>query len=169
MAFGIPCIKELYETVNDKELFFKYVSYGILSTYYNSPYKSFAIEIRDAQLKRDIFGSESFKLPDDLVEFVEKLSKFSSTPSLRLLNAAENGLDFLIDEYNGLREKAGKVDEKGKPLVTIGDVSKWLKELEAAIKAFERVKESVMKEEITVSSKVRGQAEIGMYEDSLPS
>lgn len=168
IAYGIPCIKNLYEKMKDSQMFLKYVSYAIFSTYYNSPYKAYSVEIRDSMIKRDLFGDENYKVSDELKEFVLKLEEFMTTPSLRLLDAAEDAIDFLINEYKSLSSMQGLLDSKGKPLVSIGDVSKWLKELAPAVKSIETLRESVIKEELTASKNVRGQAEIGMYEDSLP-
>jgi hypothetical protein len=169
IALGIPCIKKLYEKMTDSGLFNKYVSYGIFITYFNSPHKSYSIEIRAKVLKRDLFGDENYNTAGELDSFVEELRNFSSTPSIRLLDAAEDAVDFLINEYKALRSMQGILDSKGKPIVSIGDVSKWLKELAPAVKSLETLKESVLKEEVAFSKNVRGQAEIGLYEDSLPS
>lgn len=163
IIYGIPAVKNLYESLEDKDMFFKYVSYAIFKTYFNSPYKAYDDDIRDSIIKKDVFGNEKFKI-ESKYDLTDELLRFTSTPSTRLLDAAEEGAEFVISEFKALKDKRGEVDRAGKPLVTADDVLKWMEKIDKALKTLEAARDAVQKEQTTLTKKVRGQSEIGLYE-----
>ena len=114
-------------------------------------------------IKKDVFGDENFKI-DPKYDLIDEFKRFSSTPSTRLLDAAEEGAEFVISEFKALKDKRGEVDRSGKPLVTADDVLKWMEKIDKALKTLEAAREAVQKEQTTSTKKVRGKSEIGMYE-----
>ena len=163
IIYGIPKVKQVYDELKDDKMFFKYASYAIYKTYFNSPYKAYDEEIRDSMIKKDVFGDENFKI-DPKYNLIDEFKRFSSTPSTRLLDAAEEGAEFVISEFKALKDKRGEVDRSGKPLVTADDVLKWMEKIDKALKTLEAAREAVQKEQMTSTKKVRGKSEIGMYE-----
>ena len=136
-AMAYPHINKLHKEVKNDSLFFKYIQYIVFSTKWDSGYKSFSEEERDGKIKKDVFGDSSYKIPKNVVECMEEHRKFSNTPSTRLLEAAESGVEYLIKEYNSLKDKQGKNDNNGKPLVPANDVYKWLNQIGGAVKNLE--------------------------------
>lgn len=167
MVYGVPCIKELHDKMEDKDLFFKYVSYAIFKTHYNSPYKAYDADIREKILKKDVFKDENFKITKELEQFTEDIAKFTSTPLMRLLDAAEESVDFLIEEYKNL--KMSKYEEDPRKRTTAKDVLDWNAKLMPAVKSLATLRDEVVKEQLASSKKVRGQAEVGAYEDYIPT
>lgn len=163
-GIAIPFINKLFDEVEDKTLALKYIKYVVFSGDWNSPYKAFAEDIRDEYLKDDLFGDKNFEIPNNVKVCLDEFIKFTETPSTRLLNAAEEGVDFLIREYNTLKTKQHETDKMGKPLVTAEQVGKWLGQLSGAVKSLETLKEQVIKEQVTSGGRIRGGNELNPYE-----
>lgn len=163
-AIALPCINKLWEDTKDKSLFYKYISYIVFKVDWNSPYKAFSDDIRESYILHDVFGDKSFIVPENVLITLVEFERFIETPSTRLLKAAEEGVEFLIKEYEGLKQKQGEVDKLGKPIITAEQVGKWLGQLAGAIKSLEALREQVKNEKFSTGTKIRGGSELNYYE-----
>lgn len=151
-----------YESNRDHAI--KMIQYVVFKYRWDSPYKSYSPEDRDRIIKTDIFtDAKGFEMNEDDREFEQRYVQLQATPLTRLLEAAEEGVEYLIRQFNGLREKEDKTDSYGKPLVTANDVSKWLEKIAGTVKSLDTLKKQVASEQVT-GSKVKGGSEIGHYE-----
>lgn len=162
-ALAIPPFNEFWDSFKDKSEAEKEIRFCSFKNKWNSPYKAFDEEERESRILEHIYGIPTHTFSENYKRFEEEFIKFMNTPSTRLLQAAEKGIEFLIKDYNDLSDKQGLVDDKGKPLVDAGTVSRWLSQLGPAIKSYDQLKEQV-KTENKLISKARGQSEIGFFE-----
>ena len=121
---------------------------------WDTPYKAFNKDERDEKIKLHVFKDINYKFSDKYQEFEKNFIRFMATPSSRLLDAAENGVEFLIKEYNDLFYKEN---------IDAGDVSTWMQKLGPAIKSLEQLKEQVKTEE-RLGVKAKGGSEINYFE-----
>lgn len=153
-SLAIPPFKEFWECFEDKSIPEKEISYCAFMYKWNTPYKAFDKKERPTRIKEHVFKDVNYKFSEYYTKFEKEFVQFMRTPSSRLLDAAENGIEFLIDEYNHLQQKEG---------IDAGHVSKWMMQLGPAIKSYEQLKEQVRTEE-KLGLKAKGKAEINYFE-----
>lgn len=161
---AIPPFKKYWESFNDKSIPEKEITYCVFTHKWDSPYnRSLEPDERYNRIMNDVFNTLDYKFSDQYKEFEQSFIEFLETPTSRLLTAAQQGIDFLIEEYATLRSKQGKTDNMGKPLVTAEQVGKWLIQLGGAVKSYDQLKEQVRTEE-KLGIKAKGQSSIGYFE-----
>lgn len=69
-AIALPCINKLYNDTKDKSLFYKYISYIVFKTNWNSPYKAFGDDIREEHIKYDVFGDKQYIIPNNVLNTI---------------------------------------------------------------------------------------------------
>ena len=153
-SLAIPPFKEFWESAQDKSIAEKEISYCVFMNKWDTPYKAFDKPERSSRIKEHVFKDVDYKFSKNYPIFEQEFIRFMRTPSSRLLDAAENGIEFLIEEYNNLQYKEG---------IDAGDVSKWMAQLGPAIKSYEQLKEQVRTEE-KLGLKAKGKAEINYFE-----
>lgn len=165
-ALAIPPFNKFWNSFKDKVQAEKEIKYAAFMHKWNTPYKAFNENEREERIinhLNEYYNHKEFKFSEYYPEFEEQFIKFLDTPSTRLLNAAEQGIEFLIREYDNLKLKQGLLDDRGKPIIDADAVSRWLARLGPAIKSYDQLKEQVRTENKMVS-KARGQSEIGFFE-----
>lgn len=161
-TLAIPPFSTYYNSVKDKSQAEKVIQYVVFKHRWNTPYKAYSPEDRDIIIQKDVFGKlVEFTIEEK--EFERRYVELQSTPLTRLLEAAEEGVEYLIRQFNGLREKEGHTDNYGKPLVTANDVSRWLEKIAGTVKSLDALKKQVASEQVE-GSRVKGGSEIGHYE-----
>lgn len=163
-VLALPPFQSIWDSEKDKDLAEKYIKFVVFFYKYDSPYVSgYSPEDRERVLKEDIFKDANYTIPDKVYELGKRYQELQRTPSIRLLEAAEEGIEFLINEYHSLEEKRHLTDKLGKPLVTADQVGKWLAQLGSAVKSVDMLKKQVQVEQIE-TGKVRGGSSIGSFE-----
>ena len=162
-TLAIPPFKQFWESFEDKGLAEKEITFCVFKNNWDSPYKAFDVDERWLRVLTDVFGDQSYVFSSNYDEFEKRYIEFMNTPSTRLLDGAEDGVEFLIKEYKELRNKQGKTDDYGKPLVTAEQVGKWLSQLGPAIKSLSMLRDQVRTEE-KLGLKAKGGNEINYFE-----
>lgn len=156
-ALGIPCFKKVWDANKDKDLATKYISYIVLKNKYDSPYvKSMSSKDIEPRLKKELFGSETYKLPVEVLECEQSYLGFINTLMLRLLNNARRKLDSISDYYE---ESLGEELDETKVM----KIMSGMKSLGDVIKSLDTLESSVRAEELT-QSKIKGGSEINPFE-----
>lgn len=163
-ALALPPFQSIWDSEKDKDLAEKYIKFVVFFYKYDSPYVSgYSPEDRERVLKEDIFKDPNYTIPDKVYELGRRYQELQRTPNIRLLEAANEGMEYLIEEYRLLRERRGMTDKLGKPLVTAEQVYKWLEHLDSVSRNIESLKKKVQIEQLE-TGKVRGGSSIGSFE-----
>ena len=163
-ALAIPPFNELWDSEKDKSKAEKYIKFIVLLYKFDSPYVTgYAPTERERVLKQDLFGDPTIEIPKKIYNLGQRYLEFQRTPSSRLLEAANEGIEYLIEEYHSLAEKRLLVDKLGKPIVTPEQVGKWLAQLGSAVKNRDLLLKQVQSEQVD-TGKVRGGSAIGSFE-----
>ena len=161
-SLAVPPFANYWSNVKDKEHADKVIRYVVFKHKWDSPYEAYSPEDRDIILIRDIFGGNVQLTADDL-EFERRYVELQSTALTRLLEAANEGVEYLIRQFNSLREMEKEMDKNGKPLVTANDVNKWLEKIAGTVKSLDVLKKQVRAEQVD-GTRVKGGSAIGHYE-----
>lgn len=153
-SLAIPPFQEFWESFTDKSIPSNEIKYCSLLHRWDTPYKAYDLKERERVLKQQIFKTEDYIFSDQYKNFEKQFIRFMATPSSRLLDAAEEGIEFLIEEYKNLRSKEG---------IDAGDVSKWMKELGGVIKSYDQLRDQV-KTEQAINKRAKGNNTIGYFE-----
>lgn len=162
-SLSIPPFAEYWENTKDKSYAEKVIKYAVFMYKWNTPYKAYAPEDRIVKICQDLFGNPSVTFNSEDLVFIERYRELLATPLTRLLDAAEEGVEYLIRQFNSLREKERETDNNGKPIVTAKEVYAWLEKIGNAVKSLDTLKKQVQAEQVD-GSKVKGGSEIGHYE-----
>ena len=157
-ALGIPCFKRIWDADKaDKELATKYISYIVLKNKWDSPYvKSMSKWDIEPRLKKELFGSEDYNLPIEVLECESAYLGFLNTSTLKLLSNARRKLDSVSKYYEDSLDE--ELDEK-----KVKDILAGMGSLGNTIKSLDALEVSVRNEELA-NSKIRGGAEINAFE-----
>lgn len=157
-ALGIPCFKKIWDTDKaDKEMATKYISYIVLKNKFDSPYvESMYTEDIEPRLKNELFGSEDYELPKEVLEAEQAYIRFNYTITLDML---EGLMGKLQDAAKYYKESRGELLD----LDSIKKLTDGAKNMSGVIKSIEELKKAVRTEELN-NTKVRGGAEVNPYE-----
>lgn len=161
---AIPSIKKLWNRDKsvDKETALKEISYIVFLHDFHSPYRDINSSEKESLIKADIFEDKDWKpdtLIDNAIKTYIKLQKSRHSDMLKALEHTEEEITYYFNNIN-LRD----IDEAtGKPLYDINIIVRNAKELGNIIKSI-AVLEKQVKLELE-SQSVRGDAEIGYFED----
>jgi hypothetical protein len=160
-SLGIPCFRKVWENEKDKELATSYISYIVFKNKYDSPYvKAYMIEEREEVLKERFFGNKKFKLPKEVVLCENEYIRLMETTYITLLMNARNRLDSIAKFYKKALEDdvESMTDDRVKTIVA------GIKELGNAAKSLDVLEDNARREESVMTSKIRGGAEINVFE-----
>lgn len=163
-TLSIPPYSEFWINSKDKRHATNIIRYVVFKHKWNTKYSSYSEEVREKILKEDIFKDPSYELSKEELEFEKRYVEMTHTPMIRLLKAAEEGIEYLIRQYNTLKSKEHEVDRSGKPIINAKDVYLWLSKIASASASVEDLKERVKKEQTLKVKKIKGGSEIGHYE-----
>lgn len=163
-ALAIPPFKKYYEERKDKALACKEIEYIVWKCKWNSPYKAYPKKDREFFIKKDVFNDSAYVPSKELEDLEIRFLEFQNTQLIRLYNAAEDGVEFLIDTLENIRQDAfdSNLDLESKLKVT-ANVARILKDIEPTSKSLISAKERVMLEQAE-SGKITGGGTIGLYE-----
>lgn len=164
-TLAIPPFAEHFNNAEDKAQALKEIEYIVWCYKWDTPYKSYPPKEREAHVAKDVFKLDSYNAPERILSLSKRFMEFQNTSIVRLYNAAEEGLEFLVETLEGI--KADMADNGSMPLedklkIAAG-VSKILKDVEPTAKALDSGKKRAMAEQIE-SGKVKGGGTIGLFE-----
>lgn len=163
-ALTYPHISAMYDKTKDNSTFYKYCRFIALAGRWNSAYKAFPKDEQLSEIKKDVFGDYNYIIPDYVMDALNRHKEFAHTPATRLLDAAEEGVDYLIAEYKSLEAKRGQVDKAGKPIVGATEVYKWLGNVASVMENLKKLQSFVM-EERSAGTKVMKGGDLNPFEN----
>lgn len=130
---------------------------------WDTVYKALSPEDRDRKVKLRVFNDENFEIDDQMKMVIEDYKELQNTINTRLLLAEEEGMEYIIRQFNSIREKENLVDNNNKPLITPDLVGKWMEKANKAVEVHTKLLKAVRSEQSTLT-KVKGGSEIGSFE-----
>lgn len=154
---GLPPIKELWESMEDKALANDYISYIILRNRHDSPYvQSYDEDVVEEVVKQHIFKDKYYKLPAEVLTCEHKFNELFDTRLLKALRAALKRLDRVSDFYQN--DESEMDDKRAKEsLQGIAALDKVIQSINGLIIA-------VKNEDQERGSKVRGGGKMNLFE-----
>lgn len=133
--------------------------------YYISDYKSVYLstppEDREEVLIDDLDLPSIWK-PDTVVQnAINKYKDLQKVPTMRLLDAAQDALEQLVQFFKTL--KMSDRDRAGKPLHKPSEITKAMSETAKVAESLDKLREKV-KRELDTKGKLVGQGELGYFE-----
>lgn len=162
-VIAIPAMKKIWDRDKSKgkERAFKEYSYITFLVDFHSPYRDLSEDIKEKTIIKDVFGDDSFKKDDVIIEAIKKYEQLQETRHMRLLKSYEH-IEDEITKYN-MQVDLSKLDDWGKPIYDPKTIQNSAKEIGNTVKSL-AILEKQVQTEIAESSSVRGQSEIGPYE-----
>lgn len=161
----IPEFKTLWnrDKTKDKRTATKEISYitFLHDLSADNPYRGYAEYEREGILKKDLFGDINWKADKQVLDAIIKFKDLMETTNIRVLLGAKQAAEELAKWFRTV--KYDDVDEYGKSLFSVTELSRNLKEVGNIIKSLSQLEEMVKKEQIDKTT-TRGGMDIGMYE-----
>lgn len=159
----IPEFKALWERdkTKHKGTAVKEISYIVFLYSFKSPYLAYSERDRKTKILRDYFGDQEWE-PDDVVKAaIKRYNELQETATTRLLNSSLRLCDKVTEYFDSIDfyEK----DKMGKPIHSLNDVVKNMKDVGPVVKSLESLKDQVLKEQMDKSI-IRGGTDIGLFE-----
>nr|DAI23413.1 MAG TPA: hypothetical protein [Caudoviricetes sp.] len=162
-CIAIPPFRILWDSHKDKKLAQRKIEYIIFMYKWDTVYKALSPEDRDRKVKLRVFNDENFEIDDQMKMVIEDYKELQNTINTRLLLAEEEGMEYIIRQFNSIREKENLVDNNNKPLITPDLVGKWMEKANKAVEVHTKLLKAVRSEQSTLT-KVKGGSEIGSFE-----
>lgn len=156
-ALCISPFSELWQSDKSKEktLATNQIKYIWFYSDFNSPYFIHPDKDRHNLIISDVIKDKKFSVTKDIKEGIEKYTSLHLTPAMRMLDAA-NSVIFKMEEYYRSIDFAGE-DDPEKVIKIINLMPKTVQSLNDALKQ--------CKSEESHGTKVRGNADVGMFEE----
>jgi hypothetical protein len=153
----VPEFKAIYDRdkTKGKHQAFKEFAYIYHISDINSVYSAYSEDIKILNVKTEIMKDPKFKPDSAILKAIDKYKSFTETPIQRLFLSCKKKIDELADFMN-----TSKVDDDSLKL-TLEVFTK----ITPIIANFSKLEDSVMKENSTASSKIRGNKEVSQFED----
>lgn len=162
-SLAIPPFKQHYEEAKDKSIALKEIEYIVWLYKWDTPYLAYDVSERPIRVAIDIFKDENYKPNAQVEELITRYNEFQQTPLIRLYNAAEEGLEYLIKTLSSLKQEVDDITDLETRLKVAQSVSKILKDVEPTAKSLDSAKKRAMAEQVE-TGKVKGGGQIGLYE-----
>lgn len=162
-ALAIPPFRKLWESHKDKKLAQRKIEYIVFMYKWDTVYKGLSPDKREEKLKIHCFDDAKYKIDNEMKEVIDEYVELQNTISTRLLLAEEEGIEYIIRQFNSIKYLEGKEDKSGKPLIDPDKVGKWMDKANKAIDVRNKLLKTVRTEQME-SSKVKGGTDIGLYE-----
>lgn len=159
----IPEFKALWDRDRTKHKVkaVKEISYIVFLYSFKSPYLAYSEKDRKIKILQDYFGGQEWE-PDDVVKTaIKRYNELQETATTRLLNASLRLCDKVTEYFDSI--DFSEKDKMGKPIHTLNDVVKNMKDVGPVVKSLESLKDQVLKEQMDKSI-IRGGTDIGLFE-----
>jgi hypothetical protein len=139
----------------------KEISYIVFLYSFKSPYLAYSERDRKTKVLHDYFGDQKWE-PDKQVEAaIKRYNELQETATTRLLNASLRLCDKVTEYFDSI--DFNEKDKLGKPIHTLNDVVKNMKDVGPVVKSLESLKDQVLREQMDKSI-IRGGTDIGLFE-----
>lgn len=141
-ALEINEFKKVYEEEDKPERIFAYIynRHNPDSNYFNH-----SENMREKELKKDLFGDENYTLSDAAKEAEQKYIEITRTPEQKLLEKAVNSVYKLIDYLDAFDPT--ERDDKGRLMWSTKDYIKNMEKLGGVVDSLEDLRDRVRKGE----------------------
>lgn len=153
---AIPPFKDYYNNSTDKETALKEIEYVVWLYKWNTPYEAYPESERAARVAKDLFGTEEYKVSEELNNLAERFKEFQETSGTRLLHASQTAAEGLISALNDYSKGIMDIDTAIKITRILKDVGNIVKSLDIAMKQ--------ARAEQLETGRVKGGGVIGLYE-----
>lgn len=157
-ALGLTFFKVLWsrDKTKEKSKAYKDIQYVYYFSDFNSPFYSNPPDQRDGLIKQYIFEDNAYTVDKEVTEAIKAYEALTKTPAMEMLDAVTIVIDKMKDYFKGVNLTTGD-DE-------IDKVQRAIINMPKMIAAVNEAKEACRKESLG-STKVRGGANVGMFED----
>ena len=159
----IPEFKVLWDRdkTKHKGTAVKEISYIVFLYSFKSPYLAYSERDRKVKILKDYFDGQEWE-PDEAVKLaIKRYNDLQETATTRLLNASLRLCDKVTEFFDSI--DFSKTDKMGKPIYTLNEVVKNMKDVGPVVKSLESLKDQVLKEQMDKSI-IRGGTDIGLFE-----
>jgi hypothetical protein len=159
----IPEFKYLWDRDKNKhkEMAVKEISYIVFLYSFKSPYLAYSERDRKTKILRDYFGDQKWEPDESVNAAIKKYNELQETATTRLLNASLRLCDKVTEYFDSIN--FSEKDKLGKPIHTLNDVVKNMKDVGPVVKSLESLKDQVLREQMDKSI-IRGGSDIGLFE-----
>jgi len=157
-ALGLAFFKVLWsrDKTKEKSKAYRDIQYVYYYSDFNSPFFNNPPDQRDGLIKQYIFEDDAYTVDKEVTEAIKAYEALTKTPAMEMLDAVTIVIDKMKDYFKGVNLKDGE-DE-------IDKVQRAIINMPKMIAAVNEAKEACRKESLG-STKVRGGAHVGMFED----
>ncbi len=155
-ALGLTFFKALWsrDKGKDKTQAYKDISYVFYFTDFNSPFYSYPPDQRDGLIKQYIIGDTTFKVDTLIKDAIKSYQELTLTPAMRMLQAT-------MEAVNKMEIYFKTIDLEEESIKDVQDAIIKMPKLVAALNEAM----DICKKETVGTSRVRGNATVGMFED----
>ncbi len=155
-ALGLTFFKALWsrDKSKDKTQAYKDISYVFYFTDFNSPFYSYSADQRDGLIKQYVVEDKDFKVDKEINEAIKCYGELNITPAMRMLSAAFIAIDKMEDYFKDVDYAEDDIDKVQKCIIAMPKLVTALNEAN-----------ELCRKETTGTTKVRGNATVGMFED----
>jgi len=159
----IPEFKELWDRdkTKNKKNAVREISYIVFLYSFKSPYLAYSEKDRKVKILQDYFDNKDWKPDKEVEAAIKRYNDLQETATTRLLNASLRLCDKVTEYFDSIDFK--EKDKLGKPIHTLNDVVKNMKDVGPVVKSLETLKDQVLKEQMDKSI-IRGGTDIGLFE-----
>jgi hypothetical protein len=137
------------------------ISYIVFLYSFKSPYLAYSEKDRRIKILQDHFAGEKWEPDDEVKVAIKRYNELQETATTRLLNASLRLCDKVTEYFDSI--DFNEKDRMGKPIHTLNDVVKNMKDVGPVVKSLESLKDQVLKEQMDKSI-IRGGTDIGLFE-----
>lgn len=159
----IPEFKVLWDRdkTKNKGSAVKEISYIVFLYSFKSPYLAYSEKDRKIKILQDYFAGAEWE-PDEAVKAaIKRYNDLQETATTRLLNASLRLCDKVTEYFDSI--DFNEKDKMGKPIHSLTDVVKNMKDVGPVVKSLESLKDQVLREQMDKSI-IRGGTDIGLFE-----
>lgn len=159
----IPEFKFLWERDKTKHKgnAVKEISYIVFLYSFKSPYLAYSERDRKIKILQDYFGGQEWEPDEPVKAAIKRYNDLQETATTRLLNASLRLCDKVTEYFDSI--DFNEKDKMGKPIHTLNDVVKNMKDVGPVVKSLETLKDQVLKEQMDKTI-IRGGTDIGLFE-----
>jgi hypothetical protein len=139
----------------------KEISYIVFLYSFKSPYLAYSERDRKVKILQDYFDGQEWKPDKEVEAAIKRYNDLQETATTRLLNASLRLCDKVTEYFDSI--DFNEKDRMGKPIHTLNDVVKNMKDVGPVVKSLESLKDQVLREQMDKSI-IRGGTDIGLFE-----
>lgn len=150
----------------DKLGAFRDITYIWFFVDFNSPYFSYPEKEKEILIKENVIEDKAYKVTDLVKKGIEAYRSLCTSPSLEMLEASQNVVHKMKDYFNSVDFMETQTNKQGieEPTFDIDKISKAVTNMPKLMESLNQARE-ICKKEQSNSDKVRGNKDVGNFED----